>query len=280
MKTNLLYKFLLLLLCTSIVESVFSQGVAINTQNSGSGTVFQIDAAGDNATSVTATQALNDIVIMNTGNIGVGTVSPTNRLHVKTASGQGALRINDGTEKSGRVLYSQLDGTSVWFPYGSYTLKEIPLGANRTFTISEVNNIFKYSGTSFKLEPGIWMIDVQLLVYHDTGAGSTNSTTYNDRGWFKFGLSDTSTTWASSSDHIAGTPIFICDFLYKVGASYNMIPGVFFVNNQTNAEKTYYLWFGSVSVYGTFPLTEKFVLATGANESIITATYLGNSYNN
>lgn len=279
MKTNQIYKLLTLFLSLVVTNSMSAQGVGVNLLKGQSGSVFQIDAAGDNLATVTATQALNDIIITNTGRMGIGTVAPANQLHIKTTSGQAPLRINDGTEKAGRVLYSQLDGTGVWSPYGSYTLLEIPLGANQTFPISDVNGVFKYSGTSFQLDPGIWMLDLQLLVYHFTGSGSTNSSNYNDRAWFKFGIANSSTVWALSPDHIPGTASLVCDFLYKVGASYNMIPGVFFLNNKTNAKKTYYLWFGSVSVYGTISTSEKFVLATAANESIITATYLGNSYN-
>lgn len=281
MKKNQLYKLFALCLSLIMTNGIFGQGVGINLLKGQTGSVFQIDAAGDNSSSITAAEALNDVVIMNTGRVGIGTASPTNQLHIKTASGQGALRISDGAEKASRVLYSLLDGSGLWSPYGSYTLVEIPLGANQTFALSQVNGVFKYSGTSFQLDPGIWMIDLQLLVYHDTGSGSTNSTNYNDRAWFKFGISDTGTSWGSSADHISGTATLICDFLYKVGASYNMIPGVFFLNNQTSAKKTYYLWFGGGSVNsGTIPATEKFVLATAANESIITATYLGNSYHN
>lgn len=281
MKINQLYKLFSLFLYLITVNSISAQGVGINLLNGQSGAVFQIDAAGDNSSTVTAAEALNDIIITNTGQVGIGTVAPVRQLHIKTGSGQGAFRISDGAEKNGRVLYSQLDGTGVWSPYGSYTLLEVPLGANQTFSMSEVNGVFKYSGTSFQLDPGIWMIDLQLLVYHNTGSGSTNSTNYNDRAWFKFGVADTGTSWGASADHIPGTAMLICDFLYKVGASYNMIPGVFFLNNRTNARKTYYLWFGGGSVVsGTIPAAEKFVLATAANESIITATYLGNSYHN
>lgn len=281
MKTNQLYKLLALFLFLNISLTILAQGVGVNLLKGQAGAAFHIDAAGDNTSSVTAAQALNDVIVTSTGQTGIGTIVPSTQLHIKTASAQNALRINDGTEKAGRVLYSQLDGTGVWSPYGSYTLIEIPLGANQTFAISEVNGVFKNSGTSFQLDPGIWMIDLQILVYHFTGSGSTNSTNYNDRAWFKFGLSDSASTWGQSGDHISGTATLVCDFLYKVGASYNMIPGVFFLNNQTNAKKTYYLWFGAVSVAsGTIPTTEKFILATAANESIMTATYLGNSYKN
>lgn len=281
MKTKQIYKLLVLFLFLNISLATWAQGVGINLQKGQTGAVFHIDAAGDNTSAVTAAQALNDIIVTNAGQMGIGTIAPSTQLHIKTASAQGALRIDDGTQKAGRVLYSQLDGTGFWSPYGSYTLVEIPLGANKTFAMSEVNGVFKYSGTSFQLDPGIWMIDIQILVAHFTGAGSTNSANYNDRAWFKFGLSDSGSAWGMSSDHIPGTATLVCDFLYKVGASYNMIPGVFFLNNQTDAKKTYYLWFGSVSVAsGTIPANEKFILATAANESLMTATYLGNSYKN
>jgi hypothetical protein len=49
------------------------------------------------------------VVIKNTGNMGVGTFSPTARLHV-----QGNLRLVNGSQGDGRLLMSDADGLATW----------------------------------------------------------------------------------------------------------------------------------------------------------------------
>ncbi|MFN4233396.1 MAG: hypothetical protein ACK4IK_01175 [Bacteroidia bacterium] len=47
------------------------------------------------------------------GNVGIGTTSPTTKLHVENASSP-ALRIVDGTQAAGRVLTSDANGNATW----------------------------------------------------------------------------------------------------------------------------------------------------------------------
>jgi len=51
------------------------------------------------------------VVIKNTGNMGVGTSSPTARLHV-----EGDLRLANGSQGHGKVLTSDADGNASWTP--------------------------------------------------------------------------------------------------------------------------------------------------------------------
>ena len=67
MKTNQLYKLFALCLSLIMTNGIFGQGVGINLLKGQTGSVFQIDAAGDNSSSITAAETLNDVVIMNTG---------------------------------------------------------------------------------------------------------------------------------------------------------------------------------------------------------------------
>ncbi|WP_221407226.1 hypothetical protein, partial [Dysgonomonas macrotermitis] len=88
--------------------------VGINTQNTQG--VFHMDAAGDNAVSgtITAAQSTNDILIDNTGNVGIGTLNPTARLHLKSSVAGEAFRLADGTQGENKILLGDADGNVWW----------------------------------------------------------------------------------------------------------------------------------------------------------------------
>ena len=56
--------------------------------------------------------------IYRTGNIGIGTASPSTKLHV-WATQSGAFRLEDGTQGSGKVLVSDTNGLATWTPLSS-----------------------------------------------------------------------------------------------------------------------------------------------------------------
>lgn len=86
--------------------------VGINTKDIRG--VFHIDAAKDNLSTITASQQANDVVVDANGNVGVGTVLPTARLHLKSDAAYGAFRINDGSEAKGRILQGDALGNTWW----------------------------------------------------------------------------------------------------------------------------------------------------------------------
>lgn len=80
--------------------------------------VLHIDGKGDTSAS---TNVLDDVLVTNSGNMGIGTVSPTTKLHiVSDGTGLQALRLSDGTEGLNKVLGSKdSNGNMTWFapPY-------------------------------------------------------------------------------------------------------------------------------------------------------------------
>ena len=105
------------ILLTCILFSVIlyiTAQVGINTQNTQG--IFHLDAAGDNAASgtIAAAQSVNDILIDNTGNVGIGTLTPTARVHLKSSVAGQAFRLADGTQGENKILLGDADGNAWW----------------------------------------------------------------------------------------------------------------------------------------------------------------------
>ncbi|MCW1960603.1 hypothetical protein [Chryseobacterium viscerum] len=77
--------------------------------------MFHIDGARDNNinSAPTAAQQVNDIVVNTSGNIGIGTINPTNKLDIRSAT-NGAIKIVDGTQGANKVLTSDANGVATW----------------------------------------------------------------------------------------------------------------------------------------------------------------------
>lgn len=97
-----------------IISCTIHAQVGINTKDVRG--VFHIDAGEDNSASgtITATQLANDVVVDVNGNMGVGTLVPTARLHLKSNTMYDAFRMNDGSEAKGRILQGDRLGNSFW----------------------------------------------------------------------------------------------------------------------------------------------------------------------
>lgn len=100
-------KILLLMgvFCTSVI---YAQ-VGINTENPLG--VFHIDPQ-KNTTSTTV-GVNDDILITNTGNVGIGTATPPNKLSVISTGADTGLYLPNGAS-SGKVLTSDVNGNGVW----------------------------------------------------------------------------------------------------------------------------------------------------------------------
>ena len=111
------------LFVTLIVNVALYSQVGINTQNPQG--IFNIDGGKDNPTTGsahTAAQQRNDLVFTTNGNLGLGTISPTTKLHIDNGATNGAIRIIDGTQAEGKVLTSDANGVATWQNKGLGTI--------------------------------------------------------------------------------------------------------------------------------------------------------------
>ena len=111
-------KKLILLLVVILFSIDGKSQIGVNTENPKS--LLHIDGASSPATtnpatgSVTSAQAVDDVVIDNSGNIGIGKLSPTTKVDIETSTAGGAIRIVDGTQARNRVLVSNASGIGSW----------------------------------------------------------------------------------------------------------------------------------------------------------------------
>ena len=73
------------------------------------------ETANPSSGSISTTQAADDVLIDASGRIGIGLLNPAAKVDISTSAiTPGALRIKDGTEGTGKYLFSDNDGTGSW----------------------------------------------------------------------------------------------------------------------------------------------------------------------
>lgn len=152
MKTNILIAVILLVLNISPMAS--QVGVNIN-QPLG---VFHIDPKGDTTGS---TGLSDDLIVDNTGRMGINTTTPTAKLDVV-----GTMRIVDGSQGNAKVLTSDNIGVGTWKPV-TYTSKIDGVVPASLATIKKVNNAFTYVGANITLPAGQWQIYFYCIYNND-----------------------------------------------------------------------------------------------------------------
>lgn len=111
-------KQLFLLVATIFAPYLIYSQIGINTENPRA--LFHIDGASTPATTnpstgaVSAAQAIDDVVIDNNGNVGIGILNPTVKIDIYSSIAGRGIRIADGTQNTNRVLVCDAQGNASW----------------------------------------------------------------------------------------------------------------------------------------------------------------------
>lgn len=230
-----------------ITYTNLSAQIGINTDNVYSGLVLHIDPSANNSGSA-STKYLDDVVVSKAGNVGLGTVTPSTKLHVVTGgtktSPNPQLRIEDGTQGLDKVLTSSNDGTARWDFY-------TPGSALGTFdangvTISLPNSAFANTKAKISLYPGKWVIIYNMSLTCNSVAGIS----VGSKLWVKSSIADATSlgTLASSADIIGARLFCGATFVNYSG----LINGKCIVENTTSGVKDYYLLVGQVEMHPSY----------------------------
>ncbi|MBD8347120.1 MULTISPECIES: hypothetical protein [unclassified Dysgonomonas] len=139
MKQFIIIKIFIVLICFGSNAQV---GINIS-QPSG---VFHIDPKSN-----TPTVTTDDVIVNANGYMGLGTVSPTAKLHLSVPSGSTALRIVDGTEKVDRVLLSDAAGNASWGAMPGSGGEVVYLTTATTYPQGVITKLKLSSNTQYKV---------------------------------------------------------------------------------------------------------------------------------
>lgn len=89
--------------------------------------VFHVDPHSNNSTSLT-TKYADDVIVDSSGNVGIGTVTPTAKLDVR-----GTVLIDDGSQSPGYLLTSDGTGKTQWRPKVSNRIGIWRIGSSTPF---------------------------------------------------------------------------------------------------------------------------------------------------
>ncbi|MDP9962059.1 hypothetical protein [Chryseobacterium lathyri] len=124
-------------LCTH----TFAQ-VGISTSNPQAS--FHIDGAKDNPTTgaPSSAQQTNDVVVTNSGQIGIGTISPTEKLDISSGNARiRAINSNIGTGGVDRIVVADANGVLKTIDFTAYSLFHARLTANQNLTPSTITTL-------------------------------------------------------------------------------------------------------------------------------------------
>jgi hypothetical protein len=219
-----------------------TSSVRIEGPATAGGTALSIGGNGDVVVDKPGTVG-GRFMILDNGNVGINNPNPTQQLDII-----GKIKIADGSQGVGRVLTSDGSGVGTWVTntgvtpavFGSFGVG-VPLDNSGNF----------YTTANITLPPGKWIINATYLMTPSfitplsAGEGAWVRTYFTDGAAIATG---TTNTIPGSSSLISGSINF--------PATYATVNGQVMINNNTGANKTYYVW-ASMELMGTTSSTFK-----------------------
>ena len=253
-------KHITILTALLISGASFSQ-VGVNTPNPQG--IFNIDGGKDNPTTGsghTAAQQLNDFTVTAAGNVGIGKIAPSTKLHITTGGtattpNPSGFRLEDGNQNTNFVLTSDTNGVGTWKPVAETRIVGT-LGAGIDVPFKTTGGVYRKTGSYIELPPGKWEVKVTMLM--PVGGLSSDAVpgggtmTVNDWVWLKttFSTVNAATIVDSQiSSDIEGASLVSNLFFGPKSVpdepKFNMLNGSVIINNTTTATKRYYYYAGN-----------------------------------
>ena len=235
--------------------------VGINTTNPQG--IFNIDGGKDNPTTGSAhtnAQQLNDFTVTAAGNVGIGKIAPSTKLHITTGGtaatpNPSGFRLEDGNQNTNFVLTSDTNGVGTWKPVAATRIVGT-LGAGIDVPFKTIGGVYRKTGSYIDLPSGKWEVRVTMLM--PVGGLSSDplpgggTMTVNDWVWLKttFSTVDAATIVDSQiSSDIEGASLVSNLFFGPKSVSgepkFNMLNGSVIINNTSTASKRYYYYAGN-----------------------------------
>ena len=226
--------------------------VGINTANPQG--IFNIDGGKDNPTTGSAhtnAEQLNDFTVTAAGNVGIGKIAPSTKLHITTGGTAATpnatgFRLEDGNQNTNFVLTSDTNGVGTWKPVAATRIVGI-IGAGIDVPFITAGGVYRKTGSYIDLPSGKWEVKVTMLMPVDGG-----TMTVNDWVWLKttFSTVNAATIVESQiSSDIEGASLVSNLFFGPKSVSsqpkFNMMNGSVIINNTSTASKRYYYYAGN-----------------------------------
>ena len=235
--------------------------VGINTANPQG--IFNIDGGKDNPTTGSAhtnAQQLNDFTVTAAGNVGIGKIAPSTKLHITTGGTAttptpSGFRLEDGNQNTNFVLTSDTNGVGTWKPVAATRLVGF-IGAGIDVPFITAGEVYRKTGSYIDLPSGKWEVKVTMLmpvggVLTDPDSGGGTMTIY-DWVWLKTTFSTVNATTivgSQISSDIEGASLVSNLFFGPKSLSsdpkFIMMNGSIFINNTSTASKRYYYYAGN-----------------------------------
>lgn len=185
----------------------------------------------------------DDVIIDNTGRVGIGTGTPQMKLHIKSKTVTRAIGIKDGAEGNYKMLVSDSNGVGTWGFLGLPVVKGVLSASGKNYYVKDLG---MPAGTTnemliphhpldatITLPPGRWCVYLNLLI-GVSGALSTED--YSVNTWMRLSYSDS--YGGPASPDIIGAPWSSGTVYAK---SWGVIQGFVVIRNAGSASKVYHL---------------------------------------
>lgn len=227
----------LILIQTLLISGILFSQVGINTQNPQG--ILHVDGAKDNPTSgaPSATQQANDFIVTTSGNVGVGTTTPTRKLEI-VSSTTPSFRLNDGSQQTGYYLMSDANGNGSWKSLTTSVFADLP-ATGYSGSVSTSSSDPKYTGISITLPPGKWLVLTNVVLRASTDPTGGNG------AWVRLQWSRTQNT--PSTTGITGS---LNSGIYV--APYGNATGNTIIDNSSSTNSIFYLNLSGTDVYGSY----------------------------